>query len=126
MKYFWIPAAVLCVLLGLSLWNARELSARSEQWLATLEQASDAARREDTDAVFTRLEQVRRSWESCRDWLHIVTAHDELESVDTLLAQAQSFAREGEHCELCATLAALAAQLSVVEEMQQLDARNVF
>ena len=44
MKYFWIPTALLALLLGLSLWNANAAASAVEPWRAELAAAQEAAR----------------------------------------------------------------------------------
>lgn len=124
MKYFWIPAAVLALLLALSLANARAVDADAARWRAALGEASAAAERADWDAASDALRAAKADWDARRQWLHVVTAHDELEAADALFATAALFARRREATEFCAALAELDAQLRVVSEMQRLTLRN--
>ena len=125
MKYLVLPAAVLALLLGLSLENARILRADTADYLAAVEQATAAAEREDWEAALDALYGAQERWDARKPLLHIVTAHDELEAVDALFATTESFAIEQDRAEFRAEAAELSAQLRVVAELQQLSVRNV-
>ena len=125
MKYFVVPAAVLALLFGLSLENARLIRTDTANWLAAMDEATASAEREDWDAARDALRGTHTSWDERKPWLHIVTAHDELEAADALFAATESFATEQDMAEFRAGVAQLAAQLAVVSQMQQLTLRNV-
>ncbi len=125
MKFFWLPTGVLALLLGLSLWNAAAVKGLTEPWCASLARAEASAERGDWDAAESILSETRADWEARHPYFHIVTAHDELDEADALFAQAESFAAERDEGELRASLAALAVQLRVIAEMQQLTLKNV-
>ena len=125
MKYFIVPAAVLALLLGLSLWNAATVDALIEPWCASVEEARSAAAREDWDAASRLLHETREAWSARHAYFHIVTAHDELEEADALFASAESFAEARDAAEFRADAAQLVAQLRVVAEMQRLTIKNV-
>lgn len=125
MKYFTVPVAVLALLLGLSLENARRVESDTARWLEAVDAATDSADREAWSAARTALQNAREVWEARKPWLHVVTAHDELESADALFAEADSFAQKRDMAEFRAAAARLAVQLRVVSDMQQLTLRNI-
>ncbi len=125
MKYFAVPVAILALLLGLSLENARRIDADTGRWLRAVEAATNTAERDDWAGARSALHNVRSDWERRKPWLHIVTAHDELEAADALFAEADSFAQEHDMAEFRAAAAELAVQLRIVSDMQQLTLRNV-
>ena len=125
MRYFAVPVAVLALLLGLSLENARALELNEERWTAALDRVVISAEREEWDAALEELRAVQEKWGARQPWLHIVTAHDELEAADALFATAESFARERDLSEFCAAIAQLTVQLRIVSDMQQLTLKNV-
>lgn len=125
MKFFFIPAAALSLLLALSLWNARAMEAAVEPWRGALSEAVEAAERGDWERAERLVEEVRTGWNEKRAWFHIVAPHDELEEADTLFAQAAGFARERESGEFRADMAALSGQLLLISERQQLSLRNI-
>jgi len=124
-KYFAVPVAVLALLLGLSLENGRRVESDAARWLTAAETSTAAAERENWPEARDILREARESWESRKPWLHIVTAHDELEAADALFAEADSFAQERDMAEFRAAAAQLAVQLRVVSDMQQLTLRNI-
>ena len=125
MKYFWIPMGLLCAILGLSLWCAAFVGDRTAGWRARVEQAALAAEGENWESAVEILQGVEEDWNHNRDCFHIITAHDELEAVDTLLSQAEGFAREREMAEFRAETAALGVQLAVIADLQRLSLRNI-
>lgn len=125
MKYFWIPAAVLAVLLGASLWNARQVEAATEPWRAAVGEAVSSAERGDWDTALRLVRDARESWYAHHAYFHIVIAHDELDKVDALFAAAEAYAMEHEMSEFRAETAELSEQLSVLIETQKLTMRNV-
>ena len=124
-KYFAVPVAVLALLLGLSLENGRRVESDAAKWLEAVEAATGSAERENWPEARDILREARESWESRKPWLHVVTAHDELEAADALFAEADSFAQERDMAEFRAAAAQLAVQLRVVSDMQQLTLRNI-
>ncbi|MBR3560488.1 MAG: DUF4363 family protein [Oscillospiraceae bacterium] len=125
MKYFAAPAAVLALLLGLSLENARCVESDVARWVTAVEAATAAAEQEDWAAAIETLRGAQNDWDGRRPWLHVVTAHDELEAADALFAEANSFAQERDMAEFRASATKLAVQLRVVSGMQQLTLKNV-
>lgn len=124
-KYFAVPIAVLALLLGLSLENARRVETDAAKWLEAVDTATGSAEQEAWSAARTALQNAREAWEARKPWLHIVTAHDELEAADALFAEADSFAQERDMAEFRAAAAQLAVQLRIVSAMQQLTLRNI-
>ena len=125
MKYFWIPAAVLAALLIASLWNARQVEAAVEPWRTAVEAAVSSAERDDWDAALDTVREARDDWYAHHAYFHIVIAHDELDKVDALFAEAESFAIERDMSEFRAEMAELSEQLSILVETQKLTVRNV-
>lgn len=125
MKYFIIPAAMLAALLSLSLWNAKAVERYVEPWCEALTEAVSAAEDEDWERARRAIRETREAWDARKPYLHIVTAHDELDKVDTLFAEADSFAVERDMGEFRAETAELTVQLRLIVEMQKLTVRNV-
>ena len=125
MKYFWIPAAVLAALLAASLWNARQIEAAVEPWRETVGEAVISAERDDWDKALNAMRAARDDWYAHHAYFHIVIAHDELDKVDALFAEAESFAIERDMSEFRAETAELSEQLSILVETQKLTIRNV-
>ncbi len=125
MKYFWVSAALLALLLGTSLWNARLAEAEAAPWREAIRASVVLAEHGEWEAALREIRGTRESWDARKPYLHIVTAHDELDKVDALLAEAESFAMEKDMAEFRAEASELIVQLGVIVEMQRLTVRNV-
>ena len=124
MKYFWIPAALLALLLGASLANAWLVEAEVEPWCEAAASSVASAEDGDWEAARRALRGARESWDAHKPYLHIVTAHDELDRVDILFATAEGFAAEEDMAEFRAEASELIVQLGIIVEMQKLTLRN--
>ena len=124
MKYFWIPVALLGLLLGASLANARLVEAEVEPWCEAIESSVASAEGGDWASALRAVRGARESWDARKPYLHIVTAHDELDRVDILFATAEGFAREEDMAEFRAEASELAVQLGIIVELQKLTLRN--
>ena len=58
MKALYVPAGLLALILGFSLWAGRYVEIRTEQWNAALELADQSAAQENWTEAARRLEQV--------------------------------------------------------------------
>ena len=125
MKYFWIPAAILAALVAASLWNARQVEADITPWREAAGYAIDAAERGGWDAALDAVRETRDDWYAHHSYFHIVIAHDELDKVDALFAEAESFAVERDMGEFRAEMSELIVQLGILVETQKLTIRNV-
>lgn len=125
MKYFYLPAAILALLLGLSLWNAHAVEAETDAWCETVEAARAAARDGDFAAAEASMRTLGRDWQGRRRFYHSILEHDELDDAEELYARALSALEEGDGGAFLAETAALAAQLRVLAEMQGLKLENV-
>lgn len=124
MKFFWIPAAILALLLTLSILSAAAVNAAVEPWRAALEEAAEAAG-EDWERAERIVGETRAAWEARHAQLHVITAHDALDAADALFAAAESAAAARDEADFRTALAQLDAQLRVVAERQQPTLRNV-
>ena len=124
MKYFWIPLALLALLLGASLANARLVETEVEPWREAIESSVASAESGDWEAARRAVRGARESWEAHKVYLHIVTAHDELDQVDLLFASAENFAKEEDMAEFRAEASELVVQLGIIVELQKLTLRN--
>lgn len=125
MKYFAIPAVVLSMLLGVSLWNAATMEREAAPWYDALSEAQLRAEQADWKQARRIVFETQKAWDARRIYFHIVTAHDELESADALFAAAERFAEQHDAAEFSSCVAQLIIQLRIVAEMQQLTLRNI-
>ena len=124
MKYFWIPVGLLALLLGASLGNARLVAAEAEPWREAVEASIAAAEDGDWETALRAVRGARESWDARKPYLHVVTAHDELDRVDILFATAEGFAMEEDMAEFRAEASELTVQLGIIVELQKLTLRN--
>ncbi len=125
MKYFWIPAAILTLLLALSLWNARAVAEEIDGWCATVDAARAAAQDGNLAAAEASMAALEQSWQARRTYYHSILEHDELDGAEEFYARACSALRSGDDGGFLAETAALAAQLRVIAEMQSLRIENI-
>lgn len=125
MKYFWFPAALLTLLLAVTLWAGAAVRDTVEPWCAALAAASDAARREDWDAAAEALHTVEAAWSGKSALYHTFIEHDELDDAEELLTRARSALSARDGAAFAAEAGALIAQLRVIAEMQGLSVQNV-
>lgn len=125
MKYLYIPAALLALLLALSLWNARAVREEIDGWCELVESARSAAKGGDAAAAEASLAAFGRDWQRRRAYYHSILEHDELDDAEELFTRAHSALEAGDDDGFLAETAALAAQLRVIAEMQSLRIENV-
>lgn len=125
MKYFCVPATLLALLLGASLWTGAAVRGDIEPWCAELSSASDAARREDWAAAERSLCAVEEAWSAKSALYHTFIEHDELDNAEELLTRARAALAARDGTAFAEEAGALAVQLHVVAEMQGLSVQNV-
>lgn len=125
MKTFFIPAGVLAVILGFSLWTGYYVEGRMEHCGGLLEETDEAVRQEDWTAAAARLEQAYADWGRSQTFLHVVMEHEELDKAEELFAGAFAMCGEGEGAGLRTLLAQLMRQLEALAETQSLGIKNI-
>lgn len=125
MKYFWFPAVVLALLLGLSLWNGSRVGREVDGWCGIVEEARADARRGDLSAATERMAELNEDWRVQRTYYHSILEHGELDDVEELLTRAASALESGDADSFDAEAAALAGQLRILAEMQGLSMENI-
>lgn len=125
MKALYIPAALLAVILGFSLWAGRYVDARTEQWIALLEETGEAAAREDWPEAERRLQGAYRDWDSSQTFFHTIISHDELDQAETLFVGAAAVCAERDDADFHLMLAQLMEQLRLLAETQSVSIKNV-
>lgn len=125
MKAFWIPAGLLAVILGFSLWAGRYVQLRTDHWIALLERTDQAAAAEDWEEAQRRLEDAYQDWDSSQTFFHTIISHDELDEAETLFVGAAAVCREEDDADFHLMLAQLSAQLRLLAETQSVTIKNV-
>lgn len=125
MKYIVIPCAVIALLFGLAMWNARSVGSDIEPWCDALADARAAVENEDWDGARELLDGIREVWDDHKDYYHIVIEHDELDNAEALFERVYAAIDTQDDSSFRAETGALVAQLRVIAEMQELTIRNV-
>ncbi|MDE7262719.1 MAG: DUF4363 family protein [Oscillospiraceae bacterium] len=125
MKYFYIPACILTVILGFSLWTGWYVEGRTEYWSALLEQADQAGREEDWEAARSQMEQIYADWQGSQTFFHIIMEHSELDEAEDLFSGAFAMCREEDDADFHQLLAQLLKQLELLSETQQTSVKNI-
>ena len=125
MKALYIPAGLLALILGFSLWAGRYVELRTDQWIAQLEETAGTAGREDWDHAEEQLSRVYDSWDGVQTFFHTIMEHDELDKAEELFAGAFAVCREEDGADFHTLLAQLMNQLSLLAETQSISIKNV-
>lgn len=125
MKALYVPAGLLALILGFSLWAGRYVEIRTEQWNAALELADQSAAQENWTEAARRLEQAYEDWDSSQTFFHTIMEHDELDKAEDLFAGAFAVCREEDGADFHTLLAQLVNQLRLLAETQNGGIKNV-
>ncbi len=125
MKALYIPAGLLAVILGFSLWAGQYVALRTEHWTALLEATDAAARQENWEEAGQRLFDAYQDWDGSQTFLHTIMEHDELDEAETLFAGAFAVCQEEDDADFHLLLAQLISQLRLLSETQSISIKNV-
>ena len=125
MKYFYIPCAILALILSLSLLNAGAVSDCVTAWCGELNAAQTAADGGNWAEAEHRIASVHDAWDKKQAYFHIVSVHAELDEAEALLAKSLSFAREQDAAEFRANIAELITRLRLLSEIQEVSVKNI-
>ena len=125
MRALYVPAGLLALILGFSLWAGRYVEMRTEQWNAALELADQSAAQENWTEAARRLEQAYKDWDSSQTFFHTIMEHDELDKAEDLFAGAFAVCREEDGADFHTLLAQLINQLRLLAETQNGGIKNV-
>ena len=125
MKYFYIPCAILALILALSLYNTETMDRYVTAWCEELDAAQTAADGGDWAEAEHRIRSVHDVWEEKQSYLHIVSVHAELDEAEALLAKSLSYAHERDDAEFRANTAELITQLRLLSEIQEVSIKNI-
>ena len=125
MKVVYIPVGLLAVILAFSLWTGRYVELRTEEWTAILEQAEDAAQREQWAEAEAILDSAYKNWDSSQTFFHTIMKHEELDDAESLFTGALAACRERDNEDFHILLSQLAKQLELLAETQAISIKNV-
>ena len=125
MKYFYIPCAILALILALSLFNAKAMENYVTDWCEELDAAQEAADGGNWAEAEHRIRSVHEVWDAKQSYFHIVSVHAELDEAEALLAKSLSFALDRDDAEFRANTAELITQLHLLSEIQEVSIKNI-
>lgn len=120
-----LPAALLLVLLGLSIWNSSAMTAQTDRLRQQLDQVDQLAQREEWASALSVLEESYNQWAACQTYLHIVTEHDAVDDAEAMYRRAAAFGETEEITEFRAEIADLRDQLRLLAEMERFSVKNI-
>jgi len=124
-KNFYIPASILAVILGFSLWTGRYVELRTDHWNALLEQADREGRLENWDSAQEQMDRIYEDWQASQTFFHIIMDHEELDKAEDLFAGAFAVCEEEDDADFHQLLAQLRQELAMLAETQQTNIRNI-
>ena len=111
MKRLYIGICVLFLLLALGLLTSFSINRMYDPIVQLLEDASQAALREDLSAATEKAEKAKSLWDQCKQATATVADHTPMEEIDHLFAEANIYAQSEELPHFAACCAQLAAMV---------------
>lgn len=111
MKRLYIGICVLFLLLALGLLTSFSINRMYDPIVQLLEDASQAALREDLSAATEKAEKAKSLWDQCKQATATVADHTPMEEIDHLFAEAKIYAQSEELPHFAACCAQLAAMV---------------
>ena len=125
MKALYLPALILSLLLGLSLWTGSYVSSRAEEWSRYLEEADRLAQLEQWDLAKVQIDAGYERWSDRQALFHIIMEHQELDEAEVLFAAAYAACDQQDVPDFHAALAQLLTQIRLLAETQQVSLQNI-
>ena len=125
MKALYLPALILSLLLGLSLWAGSYVSRRAEEWSRYLEEADRLAQLEQWDLAKAQIDAGYERWSDRQALFHIIMEHQELDEAEVLFAAAYAACDQQDVPDFHAALAQLLTQIRLLAETQQVSLQNI-
>ena len=120
MHRFWIGLLILTLTLAAAVGVTTAMPRLHQPIRQLLEDASDAALREDWATAADLTQEAAQRWERCRNFTAAVADHEPMEAIDTGFAQVQAFLLKQDSAEFPAACAALARAVEAMACSQQL------
>lgn len=107
MRRFWIGIILMVLLLCVGLWTAQAMDAVHQPISALLEQAKDAALREDWEQAGALAMSAKAQWENSWRFTAAVADHTPMDDLDSLFAQLPVYLAQRETTHFASTCAEL-------------------
>ena len=125
MKALYIPAGILALILGFSLWTGHYVQRRTDHWTAMLAQTDEAAMQEDWSSAGKRLQEAYEDWDSSQGFFHVIMDHSDLDDAENLFAGAKAVCSQQDDADFHLMLAQLTEQLRLLAETQSVSIKNI-
>ena len=125
MGKFSLGVGLLAVLLALGLWTGHAVDRLHGPVSRCLEQAAQAAVREDAQMSYALMEQAKAAWDACRDGIAAVADHAPMDEIESLFAQLENLRRQGQLSGFGALCAKLSRLVQAMAEAHQLSWWNI-
>ena len=125
MKRLLLPAALLLLLFGASLMNARYLAAFTAALNEQLAGAEALAERGDWDRAREDTALAAARWQERGTYLHVTLHHADTDQISAAFGEVQEFLECEEAGEYSAANARLMALLALLSEAEQLTVQNI-
>ena len=125
MKKAYSALAILVVLLGFCLWNAKTVDADAHRWQNNLRQADALIRAERWPEAQEILKTSYQDWTAQQPHLRIVSTHNILDEAECTFCRVLTFASIEDHEELLSELSELGKQLDLLSMREQLSIENI-
>ncbi len=119
MKRLYIGISVLVVLLAVGLFISFAINRMYAPIISLLDDAAEAALREDISTATEKAEKARALWERCKQATATVADHTPMEEIDHLFAEADIYAKSEEVPHFAACCAQLAAMVQNMGEVHK-------
>lgn len=126
MKRLWLGVGVLVGLLVVGLWAMTYADSHQERICNHLEQAKQAALREDWESVKQLTEDTCRLWEDSWDIWAALSDHTVLDEIDAGFARLEVYCRDGHATDYAAESGALSRQVEALGDGHRFSLRNLF
>jgi hypothetical protein len=118
MKRFWLAAAVLAVLTGLSVWWVWESARFTDEVADLVTTAQAAAEEDDLEAAHAVIGQAAQQWESKRGVFGSMMRHQEADDITADFSEAEAQISCGQREEFLALCARLLSGLHHIADME--------
>lgn len=125
MKAFYIPIALLAVMLIASLWFGHRVQQNVTPWVEQLEEVLTLAENDRWDEAHQQLLAVLEDWSAHSETFHMFLKHQDLDETDTLFVGVIAACREQDSVELHIHLQQLILHFKLLSETQQATWENI-
>lgn len=124
-RRFWYGLVILVVFLALGIWAAAGMENMHRPVTGQLEQAAKAALDGDLVDGAALAEKAENVWLRCRSMTAALADHAPMEEIDSLFAQAKSYARSGLGADFAACCSRIAKLVEAIGEAHGLTWQNL-